>query len=187
MKVNPNDASFQLRISDCLIGHNIDFAREKDMDHSENFVATASDHHTAFMRMAVAQAEKAGQIGEVPIGALLVSRQGDVLASAHNQTIRQSDPTAHAEILALRHAAATIGNYRITDAALYVTIEPCIMCMGALIHARIATLIFGARDPKWGAAGSLYQIAQDQRLEGVCESECREIMQLFFRSKRASK
>ena len=157
-------------------------------------MAITQDHHTAFMRLAIKEAEKAGQIDEVPIGALLVSRQGNVLASAHNQTIRQTDPTAHAEILAVRHAAAKIGNYRITGATLYVTIEPCAMCMGALIHARIATLVYGARDPKWGTAGSVYNLAADERfnhqieiVESVCEAECREIMQTFFRSKRASK
>jgi tRNA(adenine34) deaminase len=157
-------------------------------------MAGIQDQHTDFMRLAVKEAEKAGQIDEVPIGALLVSKQGDVLASAHNQTIRQTDPTAHAEILALRHAAAKIGNYRIIGATLYVTIEPCAMCTGALIHARIATLVYGARDPKWGAAGSVYNLAADERfnhqmeiIEGVCETECREIIQAFFRSKRASK
>ena len=154
----------------------------------------SSEHHTAFMQMAIKEAEKAGQIDEVPIGAVLVSSQGDVLAKTHNQTILQTDPTAHAEILALRHAAAKIGNYRIKNAILYVTIEPCAMCMGALIHARIAALVYGARDHKWGAAGSLYNLATDERLnhrievvEGVCESDCREIMQRFFRSKRTLK
>jgi tRNA(adenine34) deaminase len=156
-------------------------------------MTAALDHHTAYMQMAIREAEKAGQIDEVPIGAVLVSGQGDILASTHNQTIRQTDPTAHAEILALRHAAVKIGNYRLLEATLYVTIEPCIMCMGALVHARIATLVYGAHDPKWGAAGSIYNLADDKRLnhqidviEGICKSECREIMQRFFRSKRAS-
>ena len=154
----------------------------------------SSDQHTAFMQLAIGQAKKAGQKDEVPIGAVLVSSQGDVLASTHNQTIQRTDPTAHAEILALRHAAATIGNYRIINATLYVTIEPCAMCMGAMIHARIATLVYGAHDPKWGAAGSLYNLAKDNRLnhqidviDGICASECREIMQRFFRSKRTLK
>jgi tRNA(adenine34) deaminase len=149
------------------------------------------DRHAAFMRMAIREAEKAGQIEEVPIGALLVSGQGDILASTHNQTIRQTDPTAHAEILALRYAAAKISNYRILEATLYVTVEPCAMCMGALVHARIATLVYGAQDPKWGAAGSIYNLAGDKRLNhqievvaGICERECREIIQRFFRSRR---
>lgn len=153
-----------------------------------------SDHHISYMKLALSEAEKAGQIDEVPIGAVLVSEQGDLLAATHNQTIRLVDPTAHAEILALRQAAATINNYRIPNSILYITIEPCAMCMGALIHARIATLVFGARDPKWGAAGSLYNLATDKRfnhqievIEGICETECRDVMRLFFRSKRASK
>ena len=145
------------------------------------------------MQLALAEAEKAGQIDEVPIGAVLVSQHGKLLAAAHNQTIQNADPTAHAEILALRQAAADIGNYRLPNTVLYVTIEPCAMCMGALIHARIATLVFGARDPKWGAAGSLYNLARDHRfnhqievVEGVCETVCREQIQRFFQNKRRS-
>jgi len=143
------------------------------------------------MRLALAEAEKAGQIDEVPVGAVLVSANGDLLAATHNQTIRQVDPTAHAEILALRQAAAALNNYRLPNSVLYVTIEPCAMCMGALIHARIATLVFGARDPRWGAAGSLYNLAVDERfnhrlevIEGICEVECRGLIQTFFRNKR---
>ncbi len=152
-----------------------------------------TDLHTARMGMALKEAEKAGQIDEVPIGAVLVSEQGDVLATAHNETIRQADPTAHAEILALRRAATAIGNYRLPNTLLYVTIEPCMMCLGALIHARVATLVFGACDLKWGAAGSLYNLADDHRfnhqievIEGVCEVECRQRIQTFFRNKRES-
>lgn len=149
------------------------------------------EHHTTYMRLALAEAEKAGQIDEVPVGAVLVSANGDLLAATHNQTIRQVDPTAHAEILALRQAAAALNNYRLPNSVLYVTIEPCAMCMGALIHARIATLVFGARDPRWGAAGSLYNLAVDERfnhrlevIEGICEVECRDLIQTFFRNKR---
>ena len=145
------------------------------------------------MRLALAEAKKAGQNDEVPIGAVLVSGDGSLLAEACNQTIRRCDPTAHAEILTLRQAASKTGNYRLTGAVLYVTIEPCAMCMGALIHARIARLVYGARDPKWGAAGSLYNLAADERfnhqievIAGVCESECRALMQEFFRSRRSS-
>jgi tRNA(adenine34) deaminase len=149
------------------------------------------ENHIRFMRLALIEAEKAGQIDEVPVGALLVSARGEILAAAHNQTITLTDPTAHAEILVLRSAAIKINNYRLLDSTLYVTVEPCSMCMGALIHARVATLVYGAKDPKWGAADSLYRIGSDQRhnhrievVAGVLEAECRELMQRFFRAKR---
>ena len=144
-----------------------------------------------FMRLAIVEAEKAGQMGEVPIGAILVSEDGRVLSSTHNRTIDLADPTAHAEILALREAALKINNYRLLNTTLYVTVEPCIMCMGAIVHARISKLVFGTGDPKWGAAGSLYNFAEDDRLNhrvaitnGVCQQECRRLMQEFFRGKR---
>jgi tRNA(adenine34) deaminase len=147
--------------------------------------------HEHYMRMALEQARKAGEIDEVPVGALLVSASGEILAAAHNRTIAAQDPTAHAETLALRAGAGILRNYRLLNTTLYVTIEPCIMCTGALVHARVARLVFGAPDPKWGAAGSLYNAAADPRLnhqveviEGVCAAECRELMQTFFRSKR---
>ena len=144
-----------------------------------------------FMHLALVEAEKAGQMGEVPIGAILVSEDGRVLSSTHNRTIDLADPTAHAEILALREAALKINNYRLLNTTLYVTVEPCIMCMGAIVHARISKLVFGTGDPKWGAAGSLYNFAEDDRLnhrvaitKGVCQQECRRLMQEFFRGKR---
>ena len=143
------------------------------------------------MEMALVEAEKAGQRDEVPVGAILVDESGDVLAATHNQTISMADPTAHAEILVLRKAAQKINNYRLLNTTLYVTVEPCIMCMGAVIHARVARIVFGAPDPKWGAAGSLYHFARDERLNhspevigGVCENRCRALMQAFFRQKR---
>ena len=143
------------------------------------------------MKVALNEAEKARQKGEVPIGAVLVADKEDVLAAEHNQTITLNDPTAHAEILALRSAAAQIGNYRLLNTTLYVTVEPCPMCMGAILHARVTQVIFGTRDPKWGAAGSLYNLANDQRfnhqpeiIEGICKNECKTLMQNFFRSKR---
>jgi tRNA(adenine34) deaminase len=127
----------------------------------------------------------------VPIGALLVARDGTVLARAHNQTISLCDPTAHAEILALRAASLALGNYRLPSTTLYVTIEPCIMCMGALLQARVARIVFGAKDPKWGGAGSRYNLAGDTSLNhtidvqgGLLENECRELIQDFFRAKR---
>jgi tRNA(adenine34) deaminase len=99
-----------------------------------------SDIHEIFMKLALDEAEKAGQIGEVPVGAILVAENGEVLSAAHNQTIKQVDPTAHAEILALRDAACTLNNYRLLNTSLYVTVEPCIMCMGAIVHARVKRL-----------------------------------------------
>ena len=143
------------------------------------------------MKVAITEAEKAQKKGEVPIGAVLVADNKDVLAAEHNQTITLNDPTAHAEILALRSAAAKVGNYRLLNTTLYVTVEPCPMCMGAAIHARVSRLVFGPRDPKWGAAGSLYNFAADHRfnyqpevVEGICKVECKQLMQNFFRQKR---
>jgi len=142
------------------------------------------------MTEALAQARKGALEGEVPVGAVVVLND-EVIAVAHNRPITLSDPTAHAEILALREAGFTAGSYRLTDAALYVTIEPCVMCIGATVNARIARLIFGARDEKAGAAGSVYDIGRDGRLNhrieiqsGVMESECAEIMREFFRQRR---
>jgi tRNA(adenine34) deaminase len=143
------------------------------------------------MKVAITEAEKARKKGEIPIGAVLVADNKKILAAEHNRTITLNDPTAHAEILALRSAAAQIGNYRLLNTTLYVTVEPCPMCMGAIIHARVTQVIFGTRDPKWGAAGSLYNFANDQRfnhqpevIEGVCKDECKTLMQNFFRKKR---
>jgi tRNA(adenine34) deaminase len=143
------------------------------------------------MRIALEEARRARRIDEVPVGAVLVDESGSLLATAHNRTIANADPTAHAEILALRAAAGKLRNYRLLNTTLYVTIEPCLMCMGAVVHARVARVVYGAPDPKWGAAGSLYHFAQDGRLNhrpgvvsGVCETECRELMQEFFRLKR---
>jgi tRNA(adenine34) deaminase len=145
------------------------------------------------MQHALVEARKAAAMDEVPVGAVLVSGTGKILARGHNQPVARNDPTAHAEILVLRQAAAKIGNYRLPGTTLYVTLEPCIMCMGALLHARVARVVFGAPDPKGGAAESLYQIAADDRLNhrietvrGVCLAECRAILQAFFRSRRKS-
>ena len=150
-----------------------------------------TDTHENFMELALNEAKKAGQIGEVPVGAILVSENGEILSAAHNQTIKLADPTAHAEILTLRKAALEINNYRLLNTTLYVTVEPCIMCMGAIVYARISRVVFGAPDPKWGAAGSLYNFAADDRLNhrvdiitGVCAEDCRRLMQDFFLSKR---
>jgi tRNA(adenine34) deaminase len=144
-----------------------------------------------FMKLAINEAKKAGQKDEVPVGAVLVSGSGDILSRSYNQVITLADPTAHAEISALRKAAIKASNYRLLNTTLYVTIEPCVMCMGAIVHARVARVVFGANDLKWGAAGSLYNFAEDTRLNhrpeiisGVCRDECRELIQEFFRSKR---
>ncbi len=150
-----------------------------------------SDTHENFMKLALEEAKKAGQIGEVPIGAVLVAENGEVLSAAHNQVIKLADPTAHAEILALREAAFNLNNYRLLNTSLFVTVEPCIMCMGAIVQARVTRVIWGANDPKWGAAGSLYNFSEDDRLnhrlkilKDVRAEECRELMQAFFRAKR---
>jgi tRNA(adenine34) deaminase len=151
------------------------------------------ERHEKFMKLALREAQKAGQKDEVPVGAVLVAESGDILALSHNRTIELMDPVAHAEIIALREAAQKILNYRLLSTTLYVTVEPCIMCMGAIVHARVSTVVFGVRDAKWGAAGSLYNFSGDTRLnhrpqliDGVCEDECRALMQDFFRSKRNS-
>lgn len=148
--------------------------------------------HADYMRIALEEARQAMRIEEVPVGAVLVNESGDLLATAHNRTIVAQDPTAHAEILALRVAAGKLGNYRLLNTTLYVTVEPCVMCAGALVHARVGRLVFGATDPKWGACGSLYNMAADPRLNhrlevisGICAEECRALMQAFFRSKRS--
>ena len=147
--------------------------------------------HAKYMKAALTEAEKAQKKGEVPIGAVLVANAKDVLAAEHNQTITLNDPTAHAEILVLREAAHKIGNYRLLNTTLYVTVEPCPMCMGAVIHARVAQVVFGTRDPRWGAAGSLYNFAEDLRfnhrpeiIAGICETDCKSLIQEFFRQKR---
>ena len=147
--------------------------------------------HIEMMKVALTEAQRARKKGEVPIGAVLVSHNHQVLAAAHNRTITLNDPPAHAEILALRNAAAKIGNYRLLNTMLYVTVEPCPMCMGAAIHSRVSRVIFGTRDPKWGAAGSLYNFAADQRfnhrpevVEGICKADCKSLIQEFFSQKR---
>jgi tRNA(adenine34) deaminase len=147
--------------------------------------------HNEFMQMAIEEALKAEQIGEVPVGALIVDADQRVIARDHNRPISACDPSAHAEMNVIRAAASKLGNYRLLRTVLYVTIEPCAMCMGAIVHARIARVVFGASDPKWGAAGSLYNLGQDPRLNhqvdiisGINEEQCRSIMQAFFRRRR---
>jgi tRNA(adenine34) deaminase len=143
-----------------------------------------------FMSQALAEARNGAIAGEVPVGAVVVV-DDKVIAAAHNQPIALCDPTAHAEVLALRAAGLALGSYRLTDARLYVTVEPCVMCIGAMVNARIAKLIFGARDEKAGAVGSVYDIGRDGRLNhrleiysGLMEADCAEVMREFFRTRR---
>jgi tRNA(adenine34) deaminase len=148
-------------------------------------------NHEDFMQLALEEALRARDMEEVPVGAVIVGSSGHVLAAAHNQTITRCDPTAHAEILALRDAAERIGNYRLLASAIYVTVEPCVMCMGAIVHARVGRVVYGAPDPKWGALGSIYDFAGDNRLNhrpevvsGVCTDQCRKLMVDFFARRR---
>ena len=145
--------------------------------------------HETFLRLALEQAALAHERGEVPVGAVVV-QAGAVVGRGHNRPIGACDPTAHAEIVALREAARAASNYRLTGATLYVTVEPCLMCVGAIVHARIATVVFGALDPKAGAVRSLLDpgsLPLNHRfgvVEGVLGEECRDLLQRFFRSRR---
>jgi tRNA(adenine34) deaminase len=143
-----------------------------------------------FMQRALELAQRAEQHGEVPVGAVLV-KDGEIIAEGWNQPISSNDPTAHAEIVTLREAAAKLENYRLVDTTLYVTLEPCIMCMGAIIHARVKRLVFGATDPKAGAACTVYTIPADRRLNhhvevegGVLAGQCGNLLTEFFRQRR---
>ncbi|MEI8239275.1 MAG: tRNA adenosine(34) deaminase TadA [Actinomycetota bacterium] len=145
----------------------------------------------AAMRLAVAQAISAQEHDDVPIGAVVV-RDGQVVAARHNERELTGDPTAHAEVLALRDAAAVVGHWRLLDCTLYVTLEPCTMCAGALVNARIGRVVFGAIDPKAGAVESLYHVCADERLNhrppvtsGVLAEECSALLTTFFRARRS--
>jgi tRNA(adenine34) deaminase len=142
------------------------------------------------MRAALAEARAAAEAGEVPIGAVAVVG-GEIIARGQNRVMRDLDPTAHAEIVAMRAAARAIGNYRLVDCELYVTLEPCTMCAGAMIHARLGRLVYGAADPKAGAAGSVLEVLNHPRLNhqmkvtaGVLDEECGELLRGFFRERR---
>lgn len=145
-----------------------------------------------WMRMALKAAKSAADQGEVPVGAVVV-KDGSLIAAAGNQSIRLHDPTAHAEIRALRNAAQQLRNYRLPGSTLYVTLEPCLMCIGAIIHARVERLVYGAADAKTGAVCSLYSIGTDRRLNhplvitsGVLGEECSALLRTFFQEKRAT-
>lgn len=141
------------------------------------------------MRLALEEARKALHLGEVPIGAVL-ARDQEVIAVGFNQPIHSLDPSAHAEIVAIRKAAKLLGNYRMPGLALYVTVEPCMMCVGAIVHARVSTLVYGAAEPKFGAVESTLNLEKVQIpsrlsiISGVLERDCRKMMQDFFRYRR---
>ena len=147
-------------------------------------------NHDVWMRLAYGEALRAFDAGEVPIGAIVVS-DGRVVGSGFNQPIGSGDPTAHAEILALREAALRLANYRLTGAVLYVTVEPCLMCAGALVHSRVGTVVYGAPEPRSGAIRTTMRALDHSSLnhrvqvvEGVLDDECRELIQRFFRERR---
>jgi tRNA(adenine34) deaminase len=145
-----------------------------------------------FMQAALDEARLAASAGEVPIGAVVV-KQGEIIARGQNRVLRDVDPSAHAEIVAMRAAAYAIGNYRLLDCELYVTLEPCAMCAGAMIHARLARVVYGAADPKAGAAGSVLEVLNHPKLNhkmalnsGILAEKCSEILKDFFRARRES-
>ncbi len=150
----------------------------------------ALNGHLPWMKIALEEARRGGEEGEVPVGAALV-QDGTLLATAHNRPIALRDPTAHAEMLVLRAAGQRVWNYRLPEATLYVTLEPCVMCAGALIHARVACVVYGAADPRGGGVESLYRILEDARFPhrvrvvgGVQAEESRALLQQFFLARR---
>jgi tRNA(adenine34) deaminase len=146
-----------------------------------------------YMKMALKEAEEAGRKGEVPVGAILV-KEDLVLAKDHNRCVELNDPTAHAEVLVLRKGGKELGNYRLNDTVMYVTAEPCPMCVSAMIHGRISRLVFGAREPKFGAVESKFKLLDGNGFNhkvkverGILEKECAEILKFFFKEKRTYK
>ena len=178
-----------IRISDFLalrfgltLDNNITRCNNTDM---------SMEQHETYMREALAEAQKAVEAGEIPVGAVLVSPKRDIIARAHNRPITLNDPTGHAEILVLRQGAAQLENYRLPGHILYVSLEPCVMCVGAMIQARLALVVYGASDPKGGAIESVYRLGSDGKLNhhlaargGVLAEECTALLQAFFRAKR---
>jgi len=148
------------------------------------------DFDEKYMKMALEEAEEAGQRGEIPVGAILL--KGDrVIAKDHNRCIELSDPTAHAEILVLRKGGEVLRNYRLTEAVLYVTVEPCPMCVSAMVHGRISRLVFGSLEPKYGAVESKLRLLNNNGLNhrvkvdrGILEKECAEVLRTFFKERR---
>ena len=142
-----------------------------------------------FMSMALSLAEKAAQNGDVPVGAVVV-RNGEVIATAYNEREKGADATAHAEVLAIREACEVVGSWRLSDCELYVTLEPCPMCAGAIVNARIGRVYYGAKDSRVGAMGSVMDLrayplfSKPEVVGGICENECRDVLQAFFKDKR---
>jgi tRNA(adenine34) deaminase len=158
---------------------------------SRQSAVPAIESDAVFMRAALELARQAAQAGEVPVGAVVV-KDGRIVGRGSNAPISRHDPSAHAEIAALRDAAQHLGNYRLVGCELFVTLEPCVMCVGAMFHARIARVVFGARDPKTGAAGSVFNLFAETRLNhharihgGVLEEECGKVLSDFFAARRA--
>jgi tRNA(adenine34) deaminase len=158
----------------------------------ENSAQPGNDD-ASWMKLALEQALQAAEAGEVPVGALVV-KDGKIVGQGNNRNLRDNDPTAHAEIVALRQAGARLGNHRLVGCVMFATIEPCAMCAGAMIHARLDRLVYGASDPKAGASGSLLQVLNhpglNHRMEitpGVLAAKCSEVLQEFFRTKRAAR
>lgn len=156
----------------------------------KNTVDMRSRADAVWMELALEQARLAAGAGEVPVGALVI-KDGEIAGRGHNRNLLDHDPTAHAEIIALRQAAQRLGNHRLVGCTVYATIEPCSMCAGALVHARVSRLVYGANDPKAGAAGSVLQVLNHPNLNhkmevtaGVLAEQCSEILQDFFRRKR---
>ena len=158
----------------------------------ENFYSETAPEDSHYMEFALEEAARAGEKWEIPVGAVVVCR-GRVIARAHNRREELQSPTAHAEITALESASSALGSWRLNDCTLYVTLEPCIMCVGAILQARISRLVFGCADPKGGAVESLYRLCEDPRLNhhpavtrGVLEGECGQILTEFFGRLRAN-
>ncbi len=150
-----------------------------------------TEEERGWMRQAMAQARQAYALGEVPVGAVIVDAQGNVVSAGYNRTIIDHDPTAHAEIVALREAARLMGNYRLPGLRLFVTLEPCAMCLGAMLHARLREIVFAAPDPKTGSCGGLIDLSSNTRLNhqtgirsGLLADECSEMLRRFFRERR---
>ncbi len=161
------------------------------MAESEVFPLLYSAADEAAMQAALQQAELAYQVGEVPVGAVVLDAEGRIIGQGFNRTITDHDPTAHAEIVALRQAAAALGNYRLPGASLFVTLEPCAMCMGAMLHARIRRVVYAATDPKTGACGSVLCVHAYPQLNhqtsvtgGLLAAECGDLLRQFFRERR---
>jgi tRNA(adenine34) deaminase len=156
-------------------------------------MSSIAEQDQRFMRLAMQEAADAEALEEVPIGALVV-KEGEIIGRGHNLRETDQDPTAHAEMIAIRQAAEKLGSWRLIDCTLYVTLEPCVMCMGGIILARIPQLVYGCRDPRVGAVGSIYDFSSDERFnhqvqvrEGVLQQECSEQLSTFFRRLREQK